>query len=253
MKVLLAEDNAVNRKLATKLLEKHGHAVVSTENSREALDALERESADAVLMDIQMPVMDGLEAIRAIRAKEEGSGTHLPIIVLTAHAMKGDREKCFEAGADEYLTKPIRTNELLAALNQFAGRDNGGRSNRLPQGDTHMTSNMNLAAALDRVEGDRELLDELIHLFAEECPKNMEEIRRACAGRDAHVLERLAHTVKGSAASLCAEEISEAAFALEKQARAGDFAAAGEQIKTLGVAVERLLPELETLLPKVAQ
>ena len=119
MKVLLAEDNAINRKLATRLLEKHGHAVVVTENGREALDALERETADAVLMDVQMPVMDGLEAIRAIRAKEEGSGAHLPIIVLTAHAMKGDREKCFEAGADDYLTKPIRTSELLAALDRI--------------------------------------------------------------------------------------------------------------------------------------
>ncbi len=252
MKVLLAEDNAINRKLATRLLEKHGHAVVVTENGREALEALERETADAVLMDVQMPVMDGLEAIRAIRAKEEGSGARLPIIVLTAHAMKGDREKCFEAGADDYLTKPIRTSELLAALDRVEGRENGGNLSDSPQGEKYMTNGMNIAAALERVEGDRELLDELIGLFAEECPKNMAEVHRAFDIRDAHLLERLAHTIKGSSASLCAEEVSQAAFVLEKQAHEGDFVAAREQIKALETTMERLLPEFEALLPKTA-
>ncbi len=252
MKVLLAEDNAVNRKLAAKLLEKHGHAVVITENGREALDALEREKADAVLMDVQMPVMDGLEAIRAIRAKEESSGAHTPIIVLTAHAMKGDRERCFEAGADDYLTKPIRTNELLAALHRFDGQRNNGHASGSPPGEKDMTNTMNLAGALERVEGDRELLDELLRLFADECPKNMAEIRRACETRDAHLLERLAHTIKGSSASLCAEDVSEAASVLEKQARSGDFEAAGAQIKALEIKLERLIPEFEALLSKTA-
>ncbi|MGC2422721.1 MAG: response regulator [Candidatus Acidiferrales bacterium] len=252
MKVLLAEDNLINRKLATTLLEKHGHAVVSTENGREALDALERETPDAVLMDVQMPVMDGLEAIRAIRAKEQGSSARLPIIVLTAHAMKGDRERCFEAGADDYLTKPIRTNELLAALRRFDDRENGGHTIGSLHGEKHMTSGMNIAGALERVEGDRELLDELIRLFVEECPKNMAEIRSACEVRDARLLERIAHTMKGSSASLCADEVSEAACALEKQAHAGDFAAACEKIKALEIKVQQLLPEFEALLPKTA-
>ncbi len=118
MKILLAEDNAVNRKLATALLQKRGHQVVATENGREALNALERENFDLVLMDIQMPVLDGLDAIHAIRAKEQSSGSHLPIIALTAHAMKGDRERCLAAGADEYVTKPIRTPDLLAAIDR---------------------------------------------------------------------------------------------------------------------------------------
>ena len=250
MKVLLAEDNAINRKLATKLLEKYGHAVVSTENGREALDALEREPADAILMDVQMPVMDGLEAIRAIRAREEGSGARTPIIVLTAHAMKGDRERCFEAGADEYLTKPVRTHELLTALDRFNGRRNGENTGGRPPGEKYMSNAMNIAAALERVEGDRELLDELMRLFAEECPRSLAEIRKAFEARDAHLLERLAHTIKGSSASLCAEEVSEAALALEKQAHSGDFEAAREQIHALEIKLEQLLPEFETLLPK---
>jgi two-component system sensor histidine kinase/response regulator len=119
MKVLLAEDNLINRKLATTLLEKHGYAVVSTVNGREALDALERETPDAVLMDVQMPVMDGLEAIRTIRAKEQYSGTRLPIIVLTAHAMKGDRERCLAAGMDAYVSKPVQASELFAAVDEY--------------------------------------------------------------------------------------------------------------------------------------
>ncbi len=119
MKVLLAEDNAVNRTLAIRLLEKHGHTVVVVENGRQALEVLERETVDLVLMDVQMPEMDGLEATAAIREKEKKTGNHLPIIALTAHAMKGDREKCLAAGTDDYLTKPIRTADLFAAIDRL--------------------------------------------------------------------------------------------------------------------------------------
>src|SRR6185437_5319441 len=109
MSILLAEDNPVNRALARRLLEKHGHRVAVSENGRQALEYLEgpKGGVDAVLMDVQMPEMDGLTAIRTIRTKEQSTGGHLPIIALTAHAMKGDREKCLGAGADDYLTKPI--------------------------------------------------------------------------------------------------------------------------------------------------
>ena len=122
MKVLLAEDNAVNRTLATRLLQKHGHTVVVVENGRQALDALERETVDLVLMDVQMPEMDGMEATAAIREKEKGTGVHQPIIALTAHAMKGDRERCLAAGMDGYLSKPIRLPELDQILEEYAAR-----------------------------------------------------------------------------------------------------------------------------------
>ncbi len=122
LRVLLAEDNAVNQRLAVRLLEKRGHHVVVAENGAEALVAMEKQNFDLVLMDVQMPEMDGLEATAAIRQKEKNSGKHQPIIALTAHAMKGDREKCIAGGMDGYLTKPIRPQELDDVLEDYVGR-----------------------------------------------------------------------------------------------------------------------------------
>ena len=122
LRILLAEDNAVNQMLAVRLLEKRGHHVVVVGNRREAVEALKREAFDLVFMDVQMPEMDGIEAAAAIRGNEKRNGLHQPIIALTAHAMKGDREKCAEVGMDGYLTKPISVGELDAVLNVYANR-----------------------------------------------------------------------------------------------------------------------------------
>jgi CheY-like chemotaxis protein len=122
LRILVAEDNAVNRLLATRLLEKRGHRVVTTANGREALAALDKEMYDLVLMDVQMPEMDGLEATRTIRRLEQGTALHQQIIALTAHAMTGDRERCLEAGMDGYLTKPLRPQELDQMLENYLRR-----------------------------------------------------------------------------------------------------------------------------------
>ena len=128
LKVLLAEDNLVNQRLAVRLLEKRGHQVVVAANGLEALQALEKERFDLVLMDVQMPEMDGLEATAAIRKKEKASGLHVPVVALTAHAMKGDREKCIAGGMDGYLTKPIRPQELDQLLGIYVARRMEARS-----------------------------------------------------------------------------------------------------------------------------
>ena len=120
LRVLLVEDNAVNQKVAVHILQKHGHRVTVAGNGREAMEALLRDRFDVVLMDVQMPEMNGLEATAAIRRTERGTHHHVPIIAMTAHAMKGDREQCLEAGMDAYLTKPIRVQELLEALDSIA-------------------------------------------------------------------------------------------------------------------------------------
>src|SRR4029079_15391766 len=116
LRLLLAEDNPVNQKLALRLLEKRGHSVVVASNGEEALKAIEQHAFDLLLMDVQMPVMDGFEATAAIRARERGSGSHLPIIAMTAYAMKGDRERCLEAGMDGYVSKPIQPRELWQTI-----------------------------------------------------------------------------------------------------------------------------------------
>jgi CheY-like chemotaxis protein len=122
LRVLLAEDNPVNQLLATRLLEKRGHRVTVAANGLEALAALEGESYDLVFMDVQMPEMDGLEATIAIREKEKAGANRVPIIALTAHAMKGDQERCLEAGMDGYLSKPIRPQELDEFLEKYVAR-----------------------------------------------------------------------------------------------------------------------------------
>jgi len=121
LRILVAEDNVVNQQLAVRLLQKRGHQVTVAANGREALDALANGDFDLVLMDVQMPEMGGLEATVAIRQQEEATGRHIPIVALTAHAMKGDEERCLAAGMDAYLSKPVKASELYAAIEKQVG------------------------------------------------------------------------------------------------------------------------------------
>ena len=251
MKVLLAEDNAVNRTLATRLLQKHGHTVVVVENGRQAVEALERETVDLVLMDVQMPEMDGLEATAAIREKEKKTGAHLPIIALTAHAMKGDREKCLAAGTDDYLTKPIRTADLFAAVERLRNT----KADAAPEAPTIANAPganaFDIDAALRHVEGDRDLLDEIVRIFAEQCPRTIYEIQNALRAADLSLLERAAQSLRGSASNLCAAGVTQAAAELEESARSGDASRSREQFESLESEVGKLLHELEAFSRKV--
>jgi two-component system sensor histidine kinase/response regulator len=249
LKVLIAEDNAVNRLLARRLLEKHGNTVRVVENGQEALVAIEQERPDLVLMDVQMPVMDGLEAIHAIRAEEQTSGLHLPIVALTAHAMKGDRERCLSAGADEYLAKPIRAAELFAALGRMRAGNIGPGSSPAPIEADVLPSSLaviDLKETLHRV-GDQETLEELAKLFIEECPKLMAQIRQSLATSDGISLERSAHSLQGAAASLGAPGISRASQELQKLARSGHWIGARSVFASLEGEIARLYSELSTL------
>jgi CheY-like chemotaxis protein len=125
LRILLAEDNLVNQRLAMRLLEKRGHQVTLACNGLAAVAATEKDTFDLVLMDLQMPEMDGFEATTALRERERGTGIHLPVIALTAHALKGDRERCLDGGMDGYLSKPIRSQELDAVLEIYTARKSG--------------------------------------------------------------------------------------------------------------------------------
>ncbi|HXZ12719.1 MAG TPA: PAS domain S-box protein [Candidatus Sulfotelmatobacter sp.] len=251
MKVLVAEDNAVNRTLARRLLEKHGHTVVTVENGREALERIGRESFDLVLMDVQMPEMGGLEATSEIRKKEAVEGGHLPIIALTAHAMKGDREVCLAAGADDYLAKPIRKEEFFAALERIRRAAPARQPSEPESEERPSTAAFDLNAALERVDGDRALVQEIARLFEEESPKLITGIRAALEKQDAGALERLAHTLKGASANLGGHGTSRAALELEQSARAGDLVRAGDILEILEREIALLHQALAALFSEV--
>jgi CheY-like chemotaxis protein/HPt (histidine-containing phosphotransfer) domain-containing protein len=239
LRVLLAEDNAVNRRLVTAILEKHTHIVQSVENGRQAVAAVESSPFDLVLMDLQMPEMGGMEATGIIRAAEVGTGNHLPIVALTAHAMKGDREACLGAGMDAYLAKPVRPHELLAVLDQLMGL-----ATAEPEPAPPKEPAFDAADVLARVEGDRSLLAELVAIFLEESPLRLAEIRRCLASGDAKGVERAAHTLRGSVGSLGARAAAQAALALEIKGRDGALAGADVEFAELEREMGRLESDL---------
>jgi signal transduction histidine kinase/CheY-like chemotaxis protein len=209
-RVLLAEDNIVNQRVAVGLLKRRGHHVTVVENGQEAVDALELEQFDIVLMDVQMPVMGGLEATRAIRERErETSRDRVRIVAMTAHAMSGDRERCLAAGMDGYLSKPAESRALFA---EVEGDASTSTSPPIDENDL-----------ISRLHGDKELAAEIVRLFAEECPTLLQGIRTALDSRDATAVRRAAHTLKGAASTAAAVGITEAASLLEVLAGESDF------------------------------
>ncbi len=243
LRILLAEDSLVNQKLAVGLLERVGHRVVVANNGQEALGAAESQSFDLVLMDVQMPEMDGLEATAAIRAREKRTGRHLPIIAMTAHAMPGDRQRCLEAGMDEYLAKPIRARQLLAMIETVLGGALPAEAPpppAAPPGDQ-----VDWPAALRAVQGDRDLLRSLAEAALEEYPRLMEAIRQAIAGRDAAGLRLAAHTLKGSIRHFAAPGAFEQAHRMELAASAGELRQAEDALAALESEVARLAGALQ--------
>jgi PAS domain S-box-containing protein len=236
--LLLAEDNVVNQRLAVSLLEKRGHHVVVVGNGREALLALDEQPFDAVLLDVQMPEMDGFEATAAIRAREARTGDHTWIVAMTAHALKGDRERCLAAGMDAYVTKPLRPLELYQVVEGRTPDASDAPLGVAPPGA------LDLAVALERVDGDLELLKELAGLFLDECPRRMAEIRAAISQRNVLKLQQEAHTLKGSVGNFGAQETFEAARRLETVGRGQDWTGVEEAWAALEQAIGRLEPAL---------
>jgi signal transduction histidine kinase/CheY-like chemotaxis protein len=232
-RILLAEDGLVNQRVVVELLNARGHEVVVAANGREALEALERESFDMVLMDVQMPVMDGFEATAAIRAHDREAGVHVPVIALTAHAMSGDKERCLEAGMDGYLAKPVRADELYAAVEGPAG----GAEEPVWDHDV----------ALRRAGGKPRLLRDLAQILTEEGPRLLGEIRAALADENCPELERAAHTLKSSVGLFGARAAADAAWRLETMGRDQDLAGAEDACAALEGELERLMLALTTL------
>jgi signal transduction histidine kinase/DNA-binding response OmpR family regulator len=244
LKILLAEDNAVNQKLTVRILEKHGHRAVVANNGTEVLAVLDQQSFDLVLMDVQMPEMGGFEATALIRDREKRTGRHLPIVAMTAHAMKGDRERCLEAGMDGYVAKPIQAAELLQAIGgAFRG---GGQEEEATVGPAE-GGMLDREALLKRVLGDEELLDEVANLFLTDCPRLLAEVRNAVSQGDPSALERAAHALKGSVGNFESRAATEAAQQLELMGHTGDLTDAPDALGVLEDALQPLIRELSQL------
>jgi two-component system, sensor histidine kinase and response regulator len=239
LRVLLVEDNHVNRKLAVHVLEKDGHAVVAAENGAIALEVLESQVFDLVLMDVQMPRMDGIEATRAIREKEKLTGLHLPVIALTAHAMAGDRERCLQAGMDGYLIKPIRPATLLEAIQRL--KVISAASPAAAGGEAAV---LDRDALLERVNGDHELLSEVTGMLLRDAPRLIAEVREALVRRDRDAFGYAAHTLRGMLRNFSAGAAEEAAARLQALDASRDGARAEAACQALETELQRLSAEL---------
>jgi signal transduction histidine kinase/CheY-like chemotaxis protein len=236
-RVLLAEDNEVNQQLANRILTRRGHKVETVENGKDALAAWRRQEFDVILMDVQMPEMDGLAATAAIRAEEQAAGKHIPIIALTAHAIMGDRERCLAAGMNGYVAKPLRPEELLAVMTELlVGPPTKGVGPSQPDAEPAI----DLEAALARVEGDRELLRKMAEIFAGQSRPLLDSIKAAVAAQDGPALERAAHKLKGSVGNFGAAAVVETAQQLENQGRNADWSHTAEACARLETQLQAL-------------
>jgi len=261
LRILLAEDHAINQKLAVRFLEKRGHKVTVASNGLQTIAAWEARAAssndrpfDLILMDVQMPKMGGLEATSAIREKEHGTGRHIPIVAMTAHVMKGDRERCMRAGMDAYVAKPIRSAELFDAIEKLVspvGKPNGrGALAGVPQrtvGRRTTESPCDEAALLSRLDGDRKLLREMIAMFLAGSPKMVLRIGKAVAARDALELQQAAHALKGSVGNFVAKDAYEATRKLEMLAMTGKLTGATSAFRIVKSEIGRLRLSLRAL------
>jgi PAS domain S-box-containing protein len=241
LKILVAEDNAVNQAVIIRVLQKMGHNPVLAQTGKEALALASAETFDLVFMDVQMPEMDGLAATAAIRESEKNSRTHLPIFAMTAHAMKGDRERCLEAGMDGYISKPVRLSDIEQTLAELA-RPLAAKAKPLAE-----AASWNRAEALARIGGDEELLGDLCHIFLEESPKLMQKLQQAVAAGDTDGVMRAAHSLKGETSYLGANRTSHAARQLEDMGRDQNLSQASDTFATLERELASLHRELQDL------
>ena len=258
-KIMLAEDNPVNQRVASLMLEKWGHRVIIASNGKQALDLYERETFDFAFMDMQMPEMDGLTATREIRRIEDIMGGHMPIVAMTANAMKGDREKCLEAGMDGYVAKPIQREEVYNAIMEL-NIEPGDHPEPAPEPETEPESDVTApsdvsnetlrsdaepeakegtvvsspqaddpnrfqrSAFLERVQGEVEIAKELAQIFLEmEGPRLIEETQSALDAQDADALKHAAHAIKGLLGEFGIEAARQLAYELEQRGASGEI------------------------------
>jgi CheY-like chemotaxis protein/HPt (histidine-containing phosphotransfer) domain-containing protein len=243
-RILLAEDHPVNREVMLAVLGKLGYKADPVPNGREAVRALQAVLYDLVLMDCQMPEMDGYEATRLIRTSATGAlNPRIPIVAVTAGAMAGDRQKCIEAGMDDYLSKPVEPAKLARMLDKWLGRaqqeqtvDAAGP----PVDPESGPAVFDHVALLGRLMGNQALAEKVVNLFLEAAPSQVANLRRQLAARDATVARREAHALKGAAATVSAPVLQGLALQAEQAAGAGEW-----------TRIEEILPRMEEQLQRL--
>jgi CheY-like chemotaxis protein len=259
-RVLLVEDNAINRRVALGLLRSRGHQAVVAENGQEACNTLADQEFDVVLMDMQMPVMDGYEATAAIRNRERQTGGHIPIVAMTAEALKGDRERCLAAGMDDYVSKPIAPAEMYRAIEQFPALCLPASAEQLvgeaphevhaseasqSHTDVMVQPAVNWTVAKELLGSSADVLREFSDLVKKEAPTLLADMRRGIETRDAKLLCRAAHTLKSTVNYFGAVPLAQAALALENLGRSESFEGAPQLLATLETQLTRVLLALE--------
>jgi CheY-like chemotaxis protein/HPt (histidine-containing phosphotransfer) domain-containing protein len=258
LRILIAEDNAVNQRLAASILERAGHRPAIVENGQLAVDAVKRGEYDLVLMDVQMPEMGGMDATRYIRDWEASSGGHIPIIAVTARAMKGDREACLAAGMDAYLPKPLQSRKLLALISELAGdrrtsehdlqsKPDNSKRGSAAKAHTNGAADLDEEKLLITVAGNRELAGELAEIFLGELTPRMKAIAAAIDEGDVEQVRFTAHALRGSAGSISATAVWTHSGALETLARNGELESASVEFGKLKKAATRLKKRLQKL------
>jgi CheY-like chemotaxis protein len=249
MKLLLVEDGRVNQMVSIKLLEARGHRVTLANHGREALDILEKSRFDAILMDVQMPEMNGYEATAAIRRREEGTGRHVPIIAMTANAMKGDREQCLAAGMDDYIAKPVQSDELYETVEKYANLKPRRETSRW--GPWQPAAGPGAEAPAFDPEGFRKsighinLMRELIQIFFEDSPRLLTDAQHALDAKDAEALHEAIHALKGMVGNYSAAPAFQAICVLTETTRAGNLDNAPAQLDAVLKEMARLSAALE--------
>jgi len=235
LRILLAEDNPVNQRVAKTMLEKQGFQVTIANNGKEAIELVTSQDFDLVLMDVQMPEMDGLEATKKIREL----GIKIPIIALTANAFEEDRKRCLEAGMDDYLSKPIKIEELLNVMSNFFETKTELKQEE-PQTQAKKGVQIDMKRAMDAVGGDKELLNELMNMFYEDSKAKLLEIEKAVKNKDYEKVRELAHAIKGAAANIGLTEVYNICLELENMAKRKDLSESAHLYSELKENIEAL-------------
>jgi len=223
LRILVAEDNPVNQAVVVRMLEKMGHTLTIAHNGNQALSMLGSAVFDLVLMDVQMPEMDGLTATRRIRENEKATGSHIPIVAMTAHAMKGDRERCLQAGMDGYITKPLSSHGIEETIADILGTAYVGTGYKAPESASvpdsipvRSSASWDPVHALAKLDGDESLLRELVQIFLDEAPKQLATLQRAIETGDLETIERTSHSLKGELSCLGLANAADKARDLER-------------------------------------